>query len=232
MEAESQQVDRGTIIGLLKKSDKAFEAVTNHYSGQFNYHAAQRLTTFRYFVTAFSIFGAAYATLIAKEPAPLVLPAAGVAFVAFFLVLCFARLDKRNEQIIQINEEPIRQIQREIDRYLVGEGFYSTFDRSDDESSHLMTFGSILPIVFMITAGASLIGAYFALGKSDGGKLQLSLCFWVLLVLLTIAAVYLPFGYRKRRAGSDFRPKLHGRESSVSDQQIEDVTPPPSSTPQ
>lgn len=189
---------------LLKTDrEKTADLILKHYSDQFSYHAAQRLTTFRYFITAFSVFSAAYATLLTSSD-PLFHDAAfGIAAFAFLLVLCFARLDKRNEQIILLNEHPIRLSQREIDAFVGGDGDYSTFDKSDAEKRFFMTFGRVLPVVFLLTAILSIAGMYVASKASNSLPFAPGVCLWVGASVAAVIAVYVPFSYQKSSVTSE-----------------------------
>jgi hypothetical protein len=103
--------------------------------------------------------------------------ATSLAMVAWLLTLFFARLDKRNEQIIQINEKPLKKLQQAVAEHfqdrgadLLDEGHASanvfrTF-READKSHWLRTFGSILPWIFTLAAFACLAGAAYSASKA------------------------------------------------------------------
>ena len=180
---------------LLDDNDpKRFEFVAKHYYDLFAYHAAQRLTTFNFFIVSLSFFSNAYATLVTKGDAnhPFYYIMSGIlSFTAYILVVCFSRLDKRNEQIILINERPLRRIQAAIREKLKGDD-WETFRTSNEESTTLRTFGKLLPIIYVFAGMLAGMGGPY--GLFLGGKLSWCAAVWIWLALaaISLAAVTIP----------------------------------------
>lgn len=147
----------------IDQDPKRFEAVAKHYYDLFAYHAAQRLTTFNFFIVSLSFFCNAYATLATKGDEThrfYFVMASVLAFIAWVLVLAFSRLDKRNEQIIMFNERPLRRIQKAIATELGGDE-WETFDKSDKDSRPLRTFGTLLPIIYVVAGCLAAAGTAY-----------------------------------------------------------------------
>lgn len=143
---------------------KRFEAVSKHYHDVFNYHAGQRLTSFNFFILSLSFFSNGYAILISKgeQDHRFFLVAAGLAMASYGLVIMFGRLDKRNEQIIEIDERPILLIQRVFQARYGGSGWES-FRAMEDEKKPFCSFGRILPRIYTLGATLAAAGAVAAL---------------------------------------------------------------------
>ncbi len=168
-------------IDSSKISDHAkyLEVILKHYTDLFIYHAAQRLSTFRYFLAAFSILVASFASLITRYDSNQVplqserfVLAAGVLSVAVFLLtITFARLDKRNEQIIHINELPIKAVQTWISVNLPVAGAshdqWNCLLRTDNLAKPVTTFSTLIPVVYFICGALSIGGITLAISKHD-----------------------------------------------------------------
>ena len=161
-----------------------FEWLFKQYYDAFAYHASQRLTAFNFFIVSLSFFSNAFATFLTRgngESGNSLL-AAGLAITAWLLTICFARLDKRNEEIIQINEQPIKILQRHIAHDLMkSDDFAKAFDsqgnsnisavfqtfKETDSSIGFRTFGCILPVIFTLSAAICLLGAGYAFSQAE-----------------------------------------------------------------
>jgi hypothetical protein len=175
----------------LDEDPKRFEVITKHYYDLFAYHAAQRLTTFNFFIVSLSFFSNAYATLIAKgdDSHRFYYVMAGIlSFTAWSLVVTFSRLDKRNEQIILINEGPLKRVQIIIAERFGGDE-WETFRHSNEQARPLRTFGKLLPIIYVIAG--TLAAAGCAYGLLLGALLSTCVAFvvWLALMVTSIAAV-------------------------------------------
>jgi hypothetical protein len=175
----------------LEADPKRFEVVAKHYYDLFAYHAAQRLTTFNFFIVSLSFFSNAYATLVTKgdQAHPFYhVMSAMLSFTAYILVVCFSRLDKRNEQIILINERPLRRIQAIIEDRFQG-GDWETFKTSNEDARPLRTFGKLLPVIYIFAGMLAAMGGPY--GLFLGG--MLSWCWavgtWAGLAAVSFAAV-------------------------------------------
>jgi hypothetical protein len=164
-----------SLAELFQRDSKRFEWMAKQYYDLFSYHAAQRLTAFNFFLVSLSFFSTAYATLISKSDGTTssYFPVAGtLALAAYLLVVAFGRLDKRNEQIIGINEKPLIRIQRAIRLGLSPDGepgdeVWETFVQAD-RSYRFRTFGELLPVIYSLAAAACAAGAMY--GFSGPGE--------------------------------------------------------------
>jgi hypothetical protein len=153
------------LLAWLEEDPKRFEVVTKHYYDLFAYHAAQRLTTFNFFIVSLSFFSNAYATLATKGDDAhqfYYVMASVLSLVAWALVVTFSRLDKRNEQIILINERPLKRIQAIIATQFGGDS-WETFRLSNEEARPLRTFGKLLPIIYVVAGWLAAMGGAYAL---------------------------------------------------------------------
>ena len=174
--AAAESASIRSLSELFERDSKRFEWMAKQYYDLFAYHAAQRLTAFNFFLVSLSFFSTAYATLISKSDNTTTdyFPVAGaLASAAYLLVVAFGRLDKRNEQIIGINEKPLIRIQRAIRLGLsqddeLGDEVWETFVQAD-RSVPLRTFGHLLPIIYSLAATACAAGAMY--GFSGPGDL-------------------------------------------------------------
>jgi hypothetical protein len=149
----------------LTADPKRFEVLAKHYYDLFAYHAAQRLTTFNFFIVSLSFFSNAYATLATKGDDAhgfYYVMASVLSVLAWMLVVTFSRLDKRNEQIILINERPLKQIQAFLAAE-VGAPSWKTFENSNDEARPLRTFGTLLPIIYVVAGLLTALGGAYGL---------------------------------------------------------------------
>jgi hypothetical protein len=189
---------------LFDGDSKRFEWMAKQYYDLFAYHAAQRLTAFNFFLVSLSFFSTAYATLISRSDAPTdkYFPVAGfLASAAYLLVVAFGRLDKRNEQIININEKPLIRIQRAIRLGLAPEGeegdeVWETFVQAD-RSYPLRTFGSILPIIYSLAAMACAAGAMYGFSGPGENTHPLYFPLWIAMSIAAAVAICWPLWWAR-----------------------------------
>ena len=198
-EGVDDPVGARSLLELFEKDTKRFEWLAKQYYDLFAYHAAQRLTAFNFFLVSLSFFSTAYATLITRSDtsAGSFFPvAAALASAAFLLVVAFGRLDRRNEQIISINEKPLIRIQRTIRLGLalegeIGDEVWETFVKAD-RSHPLRTFGDLLPFIYTLAASASAAGAIY--GVTGPGP-EVNWCWvaaWFALTVIASLLIYFP----------------------------------------
>lgn len=163
---------------------KVLDVVVRHYSEQFTYHAGQRLTTFRYFLTAASVSSAAYATLVSAgdRQSSLGFASAALAGATYALTIAFARLDRRNEQLINAVKEPLKDLQAAFAASL-GSDDWRTFAKTDT-ASPATRFGVLLPLIYFIVAVLAAGGIAQAL---YGSLLERQAAVAVFAVLLIVA---------------------------------------------
>lgn len=205
--AETDAAEIRSLAELFGSNSKRFEWMAKQYYDLFAYHAAQRLTAFNFFLVSLSFFSTAYATLISRsaDGATNYFPVAGVlASAAFFLVVAFGRLDKRNEQIIGINEKPLIRIQRAIRLGLApldedGDEVWETFVQAD-KSYRFRTFGELLPLIYCLAATACAAGAMY--GFSGPGDRPHCVYFPLWVALTAVACVTINWPLSKARDGA------------------------------
>ena len=209
MSDEDQAADKASVRSLAELFDgdlKRFEWMAKQYYDLFAYHAAQRLTAFNFFLVSLSFFSTAYATLISKSESSgtnFFRVASALALAAYLLVIAFGRLDKRNEQIIGINEKPLIRIQRAIRLGLAEDGgdgdeVWETFVRAD-RSVRFRTFSQLLPTIYSLAATACAGGTMYGLGGA-GDQVDVRLiCGW--LVMGGLAIWFINFPLFKPRKG-------------------------------
>lgn len=186
----------------LETDFKRFEVLAKHYYDLFAYHAAQRLTTFNFFVVSLSFFSNAYATLVAKADDQhrfYYVMAAVLAFTAYALVVLFSRLDKRNEQIILINEGPLKRIQAVVAERFAGPE-WETFKLSNVKATRLRTFGSLLPLIYVFAGFLAAAGAAYGLVLGEIIEICTALWIWLALAVISVAAVTIAGPERGERA--------------------------------
>lgn len=196
-----------SLTELFERDSKRFEWMAKQYYDLFAYHAAQRLTAFNFFLVSLSFFSTAYATLISRSTGGTTtyFPVAGVlAGAAYFLVVAFGRLDKRNEQIISINEKPLIRIQRAIRLGLTppdnaGDDVWETFVQTD-KSYRFRTFGEILPFIYCLAATACAAGAMYGISGPGDNLHPVYFPVWVAMTFIAIIAIRYPLA--KVRDGS------------------------------
>lgn len=177
--------------------------MSKQYYDLFAYHAAQRLTAFNFFLVSLSFFSTAYATLITRSGETgksYYAVASALAFAAYLLIIAFGRLDKRNEQIIRVNEQPLKRIQAEFRRGL-GEGddeVWETF-RQAEKAYRFRTYSSILPFIYCLAAAASAGGSVFGI-TGPGPELHIGWAMlWAALILFSSLAICFPLSKLKDR---------------------------------
>lgn len=190
-------------LATLLKGDKegaaAFDSIAKFYTEQFKYSAGQRISTLQYFVPAFAFLTAGYVQLLtAKESLPIPpLARLMVATVAFVITLAFARLDRRNKQIVEMDEHPLETIQSAIRLRLGGDERWESFLLRTRKSQALTTYGTLIPSVYLVCALAAAAGILYPL---TGVGLQNWVVFIVggELLLLMGFAIYGEFPARRR----------------------------------
>lgn len=150
---------------MFDKTALSDDVIVKHYYDLFAYHAGQRLTTFNFFVVSLSFLSSAYALLLTKgEEEPVYYAVSfGLALIASVLIVLFARLDRRNAQIIGLNETPLRTIQGRIaeavrleNRTGVTGNEFESMKISDEQAYRFQTFSVIIPLIY--TAALTLAG--------------------------------------------------------------------------
>lgn len=201
--------DIRSLAELFGSNSKRFEWMAKQYYDLFAYHAAQRLTAFNFFLVSLSFFSTAYATLISRssDGATNYFPVAGsLAGAAYFLVMAFGRLDKRNEQIIAINEKPLIRIQRAIRLGLApidqaGDDVWETFVQAD-KSYRFRTFGELLPLIYWLAATACAAGAMYGFSGPGNTPHYVYFPLWLIMTIAAYVAVNWPLSKARNGASA------------------------------
>jgi hypothetical protein len=199
------EVQAQSLPELFEKDTKRFEWLAKQYYDLFSYHAAQRLTAFNFFLVSLSFFSNAYALLITRNDGPIryYTVAAALAAASYLLVISFGRLDKRNEQIIRINEQPLKRIQNVIRSALSPQDtddkdVWETFRKAEQVPPY-RSFGQILPWIYTVAAAACAAGAVYG-WTGPGDKLHWGyVVVWAVMALAGYLAIEKPLGESKAR---------------------------------
>jgi hypothetical protein len=145
---------------MLIEKPQAFDAILKFYTEQFKYSASQRISTIQYFVAAFAFLTGGYTTLVTAKAEPPMYARFVVAFAAYLLTLAFARLDRRNKQIVELDEKPLIRLQTAIARALnEDDRRWHSFELRDGRAEHFTTYGSLVPFIYSIATIAAALGA-------------------------------------------------------------------------
>lgn len=136
----------------------------------FTYHAGQRMNSIRYFTTALGIIVGAYGTIVSS--AALENPDLLAFVVCLFSVLItsvFWALDIRNERLVHIDEDCLRELERAVQKELTGNAageevstrahWYQITKRADDQRGWL-NYYHVMRGFFVVVMAGSLYGAY------------------------------------------------------------------------
>jgi|GEM_PF-4105093 hypothetical protein len=153
---------------LLLEKSSAFDSILKFYTEQFKYSASQRISTIQYFVAAFAFLTGGYTTLATAKSDPPAFARLVVALTAYSLTIAFARLDKRNKQIVELDEKPLIRLQTAIKFALKDDDpRWESFALRDNEAQYFTTYGSVVPLIYVIAAVVAALGAYSGLDALD-----------------------------------------------------------------
>ena len=163
MATQPQAPNPGPARALFDAEPAAFSAILSHYMGVFTYDAGQRLSTFQYFLTAFAFLTAAFtATADVKLDStrlPLLVPPM-ISAAAFLLAVLFARLDKRNTQLVKLDQLPLTALQAAIASRLGEDAGWHSFREASDKARKLTTYGTLIPLVYFLAALIAVGGGW------------------------------------------------------------------------
>jgi hypothetical protein len=136
----------------------------------FSYHAAQRMTVFRFFFLVIGVLAVGYYQTIADEP----ILAAGFSALAAFLSILFWRLDLRTRELIKIGEGLLLEMEREflkwgiVDAQLVTQA-NSKLSRHATKffTNWFYSYGQVFSAIFLLIFMFSLVGAICAALKAN-----------------------------------------------------------------
>jgi hypothetical protein len=140
---------------LPSKERDDLKSILEHVRSHFQYHAGQRLIAIRYFFLAYAAFVAAYVSAVGKPDVPLY----ALSGVALLLTLAFWGLDVRNVQMVEINEDGLKEIEKLVtDRYHLEK--FEMAKRWHDERGQVCTYGVIVHLMFgaftLLSAAAAI----------------------------------------------------------------------------
>lgn len=149
--------------GLAKltaeQDSKMLEVLARHYGEGFVYHATQRLSTIRYFLVAFGALAVGYAQFYSKTEK---VGAAILALLALVLCVLFRQLDCRNEQLVHLAEEPLKELQAHFRSMLGASEKWEPVRQSDNVGRYFRTFGTIVPCLYTVLLLVAAGGLYLA----------------------------------------------------------------------
>jgi hypothetical protein len=174
-----------------------FDAIAKFYTEQFKYSAGQRISTLQYFVPAFAFLTAGYVQLLTAKDSIPIPPFAPVmvATLAFVIALAFARLDRRNKQIVEMDEHPLETIQDAISMRLGGHCRWKSFERRNTEARWLTTYGALIPLIYLVCALAAAAGIIYPFAEMGWGDPIMYIGSATFLVTLLVA-IYAPLKKR------------------------------------
>lgn len=83
----------------------------DHARQQFQYHAGQRLASIRYFFATYAVFAAGYLGVFAKETSAPAQTQLVLSIGALIITMAFWALDIRNAELVEIDEDAMREIE-------------------------------------------------------------------------------------------------------------------------
>lgn len=86
-------------------------SLLDHARDNFIYHAGQRLTSIRYYFATYAIFVAAYFGTFVRDAQIPSYARPGICGVAIIVTLAFWGLDKRNAELVEIDEKAVGEIE-------------------------------------------------------------------------------------------------------------------------
>jgi len=137
------------------------KSVLEHVRSHFQYHAGQRLAAIRYFFLAYAAFVAAYVSAIGKPDVPLY----ALSGIALLVTLAFWGLDARNVQMVEIDEDGLKEIEQLVKIRYQFEKFEMA-KRWHDERGHVCTYKIIVNVMFALFALLSAAAAVRDLAKA------------------------------------------------------------------
>ena len=147
---------------------KFVEAMSRHYMTSFVHHANQRLSSIRYFLTAYSIIVAGFVAYVRVSGSGTVPEYFSIllALGSWFFSILFARLDIRNEQIIHSLEKPLEEIQKLFQKLCANSDVWLSFQTSDTNKAFFGTHSKVVPWIFFVPAVISSFGCGFTVERA------------------------------------------------------------------
>lgn len=149
--------------------EKPLETALEHAWSHFQYHAGQRLQMVRYFLILYAFLFAGVISFLGGEGIRIVSPLIGVilGIIIFFAIGVFRRLDRRNEELIELSEKVIEDLEaklkQEFDETVFSKGDINIIAGSNTEQNANWKYGHNLPILFRLCYWAAGLLILFAL---------------------------------------------------------------------
>lgn len=158
--------------------DKPLETALEHAWSHFQYHAGQRLQMVRYFLILYAFLFAGVVSFLNGDGTIILSPLIGVVLgiIIVFAIGVFRRLDRRNEELIELSEKVIEDLEaklkQEIDEDVFSKGSINIIAASNTKQNTNWKYGHNLPILFTLcywAAGLLIIFALLRLWFDAGG---------------------------------------------------------------
>lgn len=187
---------------LMRTAPQAFAGILAHYGTMFTYDAGQRLSTFQYFLTAFAFLTAAFTTIVNVKSDMARLPqlaAPMVCAAAYLLAVLFGRLDKRNAQVIRLDQEPIRLLQAAIGAEFGDSPAWHSFRESAARAQIVTTYGVLIPGVYFVAAMIAAGGGWTTAVSAHGLPAPWALGGWAACAALAWVCLHIDLPLRSPR---------------------------------
>jgi hypothetical protein len=142
-----------------------FKILLDHVRGHFQYHAGQRLTAIRYFFVAYAVFIAGYLGTFSTSANPPGYARLVISGMALVVTLAFWILDRRNAEMVEIDERAAFEIENLVAVEFLLDNFRITNDWEDPKrriircpsAQRIVRYGFVMPILFFIFTALSAI---------------------------------------------------------------------------
>jgi hypothetical protein len=136
----------------------------------FSYHAAQRLTVFRFFFLTFGVVAVGYYQTITTQPSL----ALALSVLGFLLSILFWRLDLRTRELIKIGEELLLVVEKKVSKWgivdvaLVAKANTKKTAHATAFGPHICySYGQIFTSIFLLMTTSALIAVIYAASKTS-----------------------------------------------------------------
>jgi hypothetical protein len=149
-------------------------SLLDHARGQFQYHAGQRLTSIRYFFATYAVFAAGYFGLFVKDTKAPLFAQLALSVIALIVTLAFWILDVRNAELVEIDEDAMKEIEGKLAPTFGLTQFdmtrnweHQTYRKVRGECRQRMVkYGFIVRLLFLVIAlfsAAAIVQSFYAL---------------------------------------------------------------------
>ncbi|MFN6935539.1 MAG: hypothetical protein ACK4NZ_10360 [Tsuneonella sp.] len=128
---------------MTQVDPKVLEACQKHYTDLFVYQARQRIDSIRFYLIAVAVGANAIVGAGTSNAAKSV-----IALIAGTITLIFLRLDYRNAQIVEIDEKPLRYLQKQTQLAFSVNDSWVTFGVAEERRGKLASYGDLIPLLY------------------------------------------------------------------------------------